>query len=89
MQEGAAGLRGGAFCGQGEHLCRGRPALGLPIAARWRWTVRKERKKVVADEGVAQSPDLRKRPARTASEEPVLGGRTSSCPSSQLRSRSW
>ena len=50
MQEGAAGLRGGAFCGQGEHLCRGRPALGLPIAARWRWTVRKERKKVVADE---------------------------------------
>ena len=56
MQESAAGLRGGAFCGQREHLCRGRPALGLPIAARWRRTVRKERKKAVADEGVAQSP---------------------------------
>ena len=33
MQEGAGGLRGGALCGRGEHLCRGRPALGLPIAA--------------------------------------------------------
>ena len=33
MREGAAGLRGGAFCGRGEHLCRGRPVLGLPIAA--------------------------------------------------------
>ena len=56
MREGAGGLRGGALCGRGEHLCRGRPAVGLPIAARWRRTVRKERKKVVADEGVAQSP---------------------------------
>ena len=56
MQESAAGLHGGAFCGQREHLCRGRPALELPIAARWRRTVRKERKKAVADEGVAQSP---------------------------------
>ena len=33
MREDASVLRGGAFCGQGEHLCRGRPALGLPIAA--------------------------------------------------------
>ena len=33
MREGAGGLRGGALCGRGEHLCRGRPALGLPIAA--------------------------------------------------------
>ena len=33
MREGADGLRGGAFCGRGEHLCRGRPVLGLPIAA--------------------------------------------------------
>ena len=33
MREGASVLRGGAFYGQGEHLCRGRPALGLPIAA--------------------------------------------------------
>ena len=27
MREGAGGLRGGAFCGRGEHLCRGSGGL--------------------------------------------------------------
>lgn len=36
MREGAAGLRGGAFCGRGEHLCRGRPALEVADRGRWR-----------------------------------------------------
>ena len=33
MRGGAGGLRGGDFCGRGEHLCRGRPVLGSRIAA--------------------------------------------------------
>ena len=56
MREGASGLRGGALCGRGEHLCRGRPALGLPIARPMASTEEKGEGEDAAGVGVAVTP---------------------------------
>ena len=89
MREGAAGLRGGAFCGRGEHLCRGRPVLGLPIAADG----------VDGGEGRRRGCSGRRSPRdprsssgfsiRSEPDELVLEARTPTRRSSRLRSRSW